>query len=223
MRPKKIRIAIVDDHPAVSAGLNELIAMRCPDMMVIFTAENGSEALKKLKSNKVDVMLLDMDMPVMNGEETVDAMRESYPAVKPIIYTGFYSPSMVMRFMRKNIPAVVSKTWPIDKISMAIRMVYSEGVFIEDSIYKKVQEFMNNYTGIDERDRPDLQLSMFEIQILKLMCMRTSTEDIAAKLHRAPRTIDWHRNKIWKITKIPSGNIQMLTLFALKNELLALM
>jgi DNA-binding NarL/FixJ family response regulator len=213
---EKIGIAIVDDHPSVADGLAGLLT-RFPDMTVKFTANDGEEMLEKLKHEAVSIVLLDLQMPRLDGDEAFKILTERYPSIRVIIFTNSFSPSIVFRYLRQNAASIISKTWSIHKIAEIIRAVHDKGEHVDESISALIKNFLGKSDqGID---RPDLKLNLLEIRILKLICTGYTTSEIAKLLGRSEKTITWHRNHIWQTTGVTSGDVDQLTLYALRHNI----
>ncbi len=223
MKEDIIQIAIVDDHPAYCEGLKILLET-FKDIKVLFIAFDGLEMMEQLKTQRPHLILMDLDMDGMDGEEACELISTKYPEINVIINTSHYNPSFVLRFMKKDIPAIISKTWLTPKIIEAIRSVHHDGHYFDDSVSLMMKKSIAASAKEPvQQDREDLGLNVQELQVLKLMCMWYSTAEIAAKLYRAPKTIDWNRNQIWKKTGITSGNISELIIWSLKKGILAVM
>jgi len=219
----KINIAIVDDHTPFREGLISLFE-KFADLKVVFQGSNGNEVMDKLKTQAPDIILMDLSMDGMNGEEAFDLIKQKYPEIKVIILTGNFNDSFVVRFIKKEVPSILSKTTPTKKIVEAIRLVYKNGRYYDEAVSAiMAKSIADSAMETEPKERPELALNFQEIQVLKLMCLGYSTKKIAEKLHRAERTIDYNRNSIWHKTKIESKSIQELTLFALKHKVLTIL
>ncbi len=218
MHMEKITLGVADDHPVVYEGLVNLLG-RYKHLEVKFTADNGQEVLNKLKERPVDIVLLDLDMPVLDGEATFHKIKEKFPAVKAILFSGYFKPGLALQYIKKDFPAVIGKTWPIHKIVEAIETVQRVGEFVDESVYKLIRQNLVRENDEIREQRVDLQLNMMQILIVKYMCLGYTTARIAEKLNKAEKTIDGHRSHIWKVTKIQSGDIDALTIFAIKHNI----
>lgn len=218
---EKINIAIADDHTSVREGLISLLE-KFDDIRVIFDANNGLEVMEKLKIHKPDIILMDLDMEGMNGEETFELIKEKYPKIRVIILTGHFNESFVVRFIKKQISSILSKTTSIKKIVDAIRMVHKNGNHFDESVSAiMARAIADSASDPDVNARPDINLNIQEMQVLKLMCLGYSTKQIADKVRRSDRTIDSNRNSIWHKTAIKSKQVPDLILFALKHKIIS--
>lgn len=219
----KINIAIADDHVPFREGLIALLE-RYNDLKILFDVDNGLQVMEKLKSQTPDIILMDLDMGGMSGEETYDLIVQKYPEICVIILTGHFNDSFVVRFIKKEVPCILSKTVPTKKIVEAIRAVHLNGKYFDEAVSaimaKSISDSANEKDAVE---RPELDLNFQEIQVLKLMCLGFSSKKIAEKLHRSERTVDYNRNCIWRKTKIENKSISELILFALKHKIVTIM
>jgi DNA-binding NarL/FixJ family response regulator len=222
MKTEPIHVVIVDDHPVYSEGMRQLLESY-KDIKVLFTALNGLDLMAQLKAQQPDIILMDLDMDQMDGEEAYGLVSLKYPHISVIINTAHFNSSFVIRFLRKQVPGIISKTWPIQKIVDSVRSVYHHGHYFDDTISlimkKNITESANTEV---QSNRDDLGLNIQELQVLKLMCVYCPTLQIADKLNRSPKTIDWNRNSIWRKTGVKSGNIPELILWALQHDVLTI-
>ena len=221
---EKINVAIVDDHIPFREGLVALFEKKYGDLKVLFEAGNGLEVMEKLKAQTPDVILMDLEMGQMNGEEAYDLICQRYPDINVIILTGHFNDSFVVRFVKKHVPAILSKTIPTSKIVEAIRQVHLNGHYFDDAVSEIMAgAIADSANETDTKDRPDINFNFQEIQVLKLMCLGYTTKQIADKTHRAKRTVDSNRNSIWSKTNIKSKAIPELIMFGLKHKILSVM
>ena len=219
----KITIAIADDHVPFREGLIALFE-KYNDLKVLFDVDNGHQVMEKLKNHTPDIILLDLDMGGMSGEETFDLIRQKYPEINVIIVTGHFNDSFVIRFVQKQVPCILSKTLPTKKIVEAIRAVHQNGKYINEAVAEIMWKAISDSANEKETTaRPELDLNFQEVQVLKLMCLHYSTKRIADKLLRAERTIEYNRNCIWHKTGIVSKSIPELILWALKYNILSIL
>lgn len=220
---QKINIAIVDDHIPFREGLISLFE-KFPELNVLFDAGDGNEVMAKLKHHTPDVILMDLDMKGMDGEETFDLLKQKYPDISVIILTGHFNESFVVRFIKKQVPSILSKTTPTRKIVDAIKAVYTNGHFFDEAVSLIMSKAISDSANeTDVKDRPELNLNFQEIQVLRLMCLGYSTKKIADKVRRAERTIDYNRSCIWHKTGIESKSISELILYALRFKIVTIM
>jgi DNA-binding NarL/FixJ family response regulator len=205
-----IRLIVVDDHRIVLDGLKSLLD-DVDGFDCVATADNGQKALDLLKVFEVDVILMDVDMPVMNGMEATRLIKKSYPKVKIISLTQHSERGMVKQLMECGSDGYLLKNIAQDELAVAIRKVYNgENVFSSEvalSLSGKVVE--KNSNGVD------VELTEREIEILILISEGLSSKQVGEKLFISPRTVDTHRTNL--MNKLDIHNIAGLIRFALKN------
>ncbi len=205
-----IRLILVDDHKIVLDGikalLDDLDGFDC-----VATAENGQKAIDLLKVFDVDVVLMDIDMPVMNGMEATRIIKKEFPNVKVISLTQHSERGMVKQLLECGSDGYLLKNIAQDELADAIRKVRAgESAFSEEvsmSLAGKAVE--KNANGVE------VELTEREIEILTLISEGLSSKQIGEKLFISPRTVDTHRTNL--MNKLDIHNIAGLIRFALKN------
>jgi len=205
-----IRLILVDDHRIVLDGLKALL----DDMEgfdCVATAENGQKALDLLKVFDVDVVLMDIDMPVMNGMEATRIIKKEYPKVKVIALTQHSERGMAKQLLDCGADGYLLKNIAQDELASAIRKVHNgETVFSSEvamTLASKAVE--KNANGVE------VELTEREIEILTLISEGLSSKQVGEKLFISPRTVDTHRTNL--MNKLDIHNIAGLIRFALKN------
>jgi two-component system response regulator NreC len=205
-----IRLLLVDDHKIVLDGikalLDDLEGFDC-----VATADNGQKALALLKVFDVDVVLMDIDMPIMNGIEATKHIKKDFSSVKVISLTQHSERGMVKQLLECGSDGYLLKNIAQDELAAAIRKVVAgERVFSEEvsmSLAGKAVE--KNAQGVE------VELTEREIEILTLIAEGFSSKQIGEKLFISPRTVDTHRTNL--MNKLDIHNIAGLIRFALKN------
>lgn len=205
-----IRLILVDDHKIVLDGikalLDDLDGFDC-----VATAENGQKAIDLLQVFDVDLLLMDIDMPVMNGIEATRIVKKDFPSVKVISLTQHSERGMVKQMLECGSDGYLLKNVAQDELANAIRNVVAGGqVFSEEvtmSLAGKAVE--KNANGVE------VELTEREIEILTLITEGLSSKQIGEKLFISPRTVDTHRTNL--MNKLDIHNIAGLIRFALKN------
>lgn len=205
-----IRLILVDDHKIVLDGikalLDDLDGFDC-----VATAENGQKAIDLLQVFDVDLLLMDIDMPVMNGIEATRIVKKDFPTVKVISLTQHSERGMVKQMLECGSDGYLLKNVAQDELANAIRNVVAGGqVFSEEvtmSLAGKAVE--KNANGVE------VELTEREIEILTLITEGLSSKQIGEKLFISPRTVDTHRTNL--MNKLDIHNIAGLIRFALKN------
>ena len=190
----------------IKALLTDLDGFDC-----VASAENGQKAIELLKVFEVDVVLMDIDMPVMNGMEATRIVKKDFPTVKVISLTQHSERGMVQQLLKCGSDGYLLKNIAQDDLASAIKKVVAgESVFSEEvslSLAGKAVE--KNANGIE------VELTEREIEILTLIAEGLSSKQIGEQLFISPRTVDTHRTNL--MNKLDLHNIAGLIRFALKN------
>lgn len=221
MKKDIIHVAVTDDQllfrECFIATINSFATIK-----VIMEASNGMELIEKLKNADVkpDVLLVDLDMPVLNGVETVIQLHKLYNDVKIIILSIHDEEKYIARMVQLGINGYLAKNAGLSEVERAITNVHTKGYYFNDDILKLIQSGMLN-KNLSKKAKSVNELSSRELDILVLICEEQTTADIAKKLHIAERTVEWHRNNL--LTKTDSRNTAGLVMYAVKNKLLGIL
>ena len=207
----KIRILIVDDHQIILDGLTSLLSGK-GDIRVVGTANNGKEALETLNILTVDVVMMDIDMPVINGLDAARKIKQKTNPPKIIILSMHHESGMVKNLIELGVDGYLIKNSGKEEMISAIRNVFAgKKVFAPDvtlSLLGKTES---------KSGESDIDLTERETEILKLIADGYSNKEIGNKLFISHRTVDTHRTNMMK--KIGVNNIAGLVSFAIKNEI----
>ena len=205
-----IRLILVDDHQIVLDGLKALLD-DLDGFDCVATANTGQKALDLLDIFDVDVVLMDIDMPVMNGMEATKIIKKEHPKVKVISLTQHSERGMVQQLISCGSDGYLLKNIAQDELAKAIRMVNNGKTFFSSEITMSLagKAVEKSASGID------IELTEREIEILSLVAEGLSSKQIGEKLFISPRTVDTHRTNL--MNKLDIHNIAGLIRFALKN------
>jgi DNA-binding NarL/FixJ family response regulator len=213
---KIIKLAVADDQHLFRKGLISLID-EFDELNVVIEAENGKDLLEKLKNKKPDVILLDVEMPLMDGIETTENIRQKYPDIKILILTMHNEEGIILHLIEKGAHGFLLKDNPIETVVDAIYAVIENGFFFNDRVSKvMVKGLMKN--NLIKPSFNQVSLSKREIEVIRLICREHTNKEIADKLFISPRTVDGHREKILQKTK--ARNVAGIVMYAVENGLL---
>ena len=208
-----IKIMITDDHSMIREGLKNLLELD-GDIKVIAEAENGQECLDKLSTVKPDVLLLDINMPVMNGLEVLAALKERRIRVKVLVLTVHNEVEYLMKAVDIGVDGYVLKDSESAELKKAIFAVASGENYIQPSLIpalnSKMIEKNDDEARIDERTRR-------EIEVLKLLSVGMYNKEIAERLDISERTVKNHVSNIFK--KLEVTDRTQAAVFAIRNNL----
>jgi DNA-binding NarL/FixJ family response regulator len=212
---KKIRIAIADDQLLFRQGLIALIK-DYEELDVVIEAADGKDLLDQLKKKKVDLVITDLEMPVMDGIEATESIRNKYPDVKILALTMHDEDSFVVHLIEKGANGFLLKDYDIELIIDAIYAVIENGYYFNDRVSRAMVKGLVKAKKIIPKFK-NIQLTKREIEVIELLCKEYSNKEIAEKLYVSPRTIDGHRERVMR--KVGAKNIAGIIMYAVKNNL----
>lgn len=214
-----INLIIADDHVLYRAGVKTALSSK-KDIKVIGEADNGQHLLMLLKVYKPDVILLDIQMPVMDGIQVLPEIKKLYPNVRIIMLTMMDDHSMITKLMELGANSYLTKTSDSDIIYEAIKTCYEQEYYFNSMTNQALLHNLRN-KNISPPHKiltEDVRLNDKEILILKLMCDEKSTREIAETVDLSPRTVEAIRDKLK--TKTGTKSTAGLIMYAVKNKLL---
>lgn len=211
-----IELMIIDDHSMVREGLKQLLELD-ENIKVIAEASNGVEGLKKLENIKPDVLLLDINMPNMNGLEMLSIIRQRRMNIKVLILTIHNEIDYLMKAVEIGCNGYVLKDSDSNLLKKAIYSIYSGEDFIQPSLTPSLNAGLAGKASMDEKVN---ELTRREIEVLKLIAEGLFNKEIAAKLDISERTVKNHVSNIFK--KIDVSDRTQAAVFAIKNNLVNL-
>jgi DNA-binding NarL/FixJ family response regulator len=213
-----INIAIADDEALFRSGISMLL--QDDDISVVLEAEHGQDLLDKLQaaSEIPDVLLLDLNMPVLNGIEAAKTIRETYPDLKIIILSSHYSKAFITNMLEIGAAAYLAKNASPDEMELTIREVYAKGFYYDQHIMEVIRENMMNKTRPPKSSASfAISLTQREQEILQLICEEKTTPEIAEQLFISRRTVEGHRNNL--LSKLGCRNTAGLVVVAIQENL----
>lgn len=210
-----IKIVIVDDHLIFTEGL-KLLLSKNSTFKVIATCKNGQELLNLLNENKPDIILLDINMPVLNGENTIQEVLKSYPDLRIIILSSDENLSVLQRTLASGAKGFVSKSSCQHELTSAISVVSRGGVHFSQDIFDLLVNGMLKSTSKNQKS--SVHITKREKEIIASLCDGKTSKEIALELNINYRTVETHKANI--LEKIGVKNTISLVAYAIKNNLL---
>jgi DNA-binding NarL/FixJ family response regulator len=211
-----IKVAIADDHAIFRQGVRTSFANH-KDIQLVVEAGDGIQLLELMRYIKTDVVLLDTQMPVMDGLSTLPKIKELYPDVKVIMMSMHNDHSVISRMMEIGANSYLTKDSGSEMIYEAIRTVYEQDFFFNGVTNKALlNNLPTKHTG-ELSIAQDVQLSDKETAVLKLICDEKSTKEIADIVDLSPRTVEAIRDRLK--SKTGTKSIAGLVIYAVKAGL----
>lgn len=209
----KTKVIIADDHQLVRKGFLALLH-ELENVEVIGEASNGKEVITLLRSGaKPDVILLDYEMPLMNGLEAAQVIQQEFFGPKIIMLTMLQSRELVEQAVASGIKGILFKNASYHELEEAIqRVALGENYFSNEVTLTLLRSATTNDTSVLD------QLSKRELEILRMVAQGLSSSEIGKHLFISPRTVDTHRNNI--MHKLNIQGIASLTHFAVKHKII---
>ncbi|HEX8561765.1 MAG TPA: response regulator transcription factor [Flavobacterium sp.] len=212
-----IRIGIADDHLLVRKSLVQLIST-FREVEVVMEAEDGRQLLDVMQKGPVDVLVLDILMPHLDGFETCAFIREEYPSVKVLIISHMSSEETLRRVMGCGAHGFISKNSKPEQLDVAIKSVWNKEYYFDVDVATVLRQ------AIQWKEQSvtlsSLTISDREIAVIRLAAKEFSSFEIADKLNINVRTVETHRKRIME--KTHSKNFIGVILFALQHKLIRL-
>ena len=219
-----IRIGLVDDQELVRSGFKTII-QGWEDMSVVFESQDGYSVPGRLATmeNLPTVMLVDIQLPnrgdlVYSGAHLTLALREQFPEIRILILSVQDDPITIADLIEKGAHGFLSKSCSPRELRMAIQSLATQGSYINEKTLVAVQRKLNQ--GKVSSSSTNEELTRREIDVLRLICMQLTAEEIGEKLFISPKTVNGHRNNL--LQKTGSRNITGLVMYAVKHGLVEL-
>ncbi len=212
---KELSVLVVDDHPLYRNGIRRILnniefIKKCDE------AENGFECIDKLKESHYDIILLDLQMPEMDGVETASIIKKDFPKCKIIILTMSDSKRQMIELLDMGVLGYVLKSTDELELTDAILRV-SEGVqYLSKEVDDVWTRFLGNKSKFERNyhKTEKVDLSEREKEIIRMICKQMSTQEIADKLSLSNNTVKTHRNHIMK--KLETDNVVGIAIYAVR-------
>lgn len=192
-----IRILLVDDHPVVLDGLVAILETQ-DDLEVVGTASGGAQALQLIAQLTPDVVLTDLEMPDVDGVETIKRARERDPDLRVIAFTAYDTDERILEALRAGARGYLLKGAPRADVFRAIRVVHNGGSLLEPSIALRLLEASRAPA------RAEVALSAREQEVLELVAAGLLNKEIAVELGISERTVKFHVSGL--MNKLGAGN-----------------
>ena len=206
-----IRLIITDDHPVIRNGIKAILD-DVKDITIVAEVSDGTELIEILEHTAADIILMDINMPNMNGIEATRIVSGKYPDVKVITFSQYDEKRFVKQALKSGASGYMLKNTPAAEFLEAIRMVHQGGMYLSrdlPNVFGDKPKPRSNYLFPDLTSR--------EKEVLTLICEEKNTQEIADKLFISYNTVESHRANL--LLKVGVKNTAGLVKWAVENEI----
>ncbi len=212
----RIKIMLVDDHPVVRKGVSSCLS-RHEHLQIVAEASDGREAMTKARQLMPHVILMDIDMPHMNGLAVTELLRKDLPEIKVLILSMHSNTEYVLRIIQSGARGYILKEAPTEQLVRAIEAVYNgEAFFSPEVAHAALNQFVRGVSNPSN----DQTLTSREREVLVQIAEGLSNKEIASRLGVGVRTVETHRERIMR--KLDIHSVAGLTKFAISQGLVSL-
>ena len=210
-----VKLALVDDHTLFRKGLISLIHMVDSDYQILFEADNGLDMKQKIdKNNLPDLILMDVNMPDMDGFASVEWLNEHYPQINVMVLSMIEKEDSIIRMLKLGVKGYLSKDVEPKELGEALNAILKKGFYYTDFITGKLVHSLQNDDNKQLTEKFK-QISDREREFLKYACTDMTYIEIASRMFLSPKTIDGYRDALFHKLKV--RNRVGLALFAVRN------
>lgn len=210
-----LKLGLVDDHLLFRKGLISLIEVACTHTtpVILFEANNGQDMIAKLDPNDLpDIMVIDVNMPVMNGFETVAWLKEHHPKVKVLVVSMVDKEDSIIRMLSMGVKGYLSKDVEPQELGAALEAIADKGFYYTDYLTGKLIHSLTKNEHAEEKAIH--YLTEREEEFLRLVCTDYTYGEIASHMYLSPKTVDGYRNDLFR--KLAVKSRVGLALYAVK-------
>lgn len=218
---EKIKIVIAEDHTIVRAGIKTLLE-NLYNVEVVGEAADGRKAIQVVKKCKPDLVLMDINMPELNGLDAVALLVKDNPEVKVVILSMYANEEYVKQALRAGAVGYLLKDSAITEIEIVLDAVLNGDIYLSPAVSRKVVDellIIENKYKSDKKENLFLDLTQRQREILQLIVEGYTTKEIAYKLNVSAKTVEAHRANI--MVRIGVHDIPGLVKYAIRNKLIS--
>lgn len=209
-----IKIGVADDHKLFRRCLIDMITSFDSNYKISIEARNGKELLTLLENKEsIDILLLDANMPIMDGFETAEVLKEKYPEIKTLIVSMDNDDESIIRMLRLGVRGYVNKDIDPDELKEAILSISNKGVYYNDHLTGKLIRSLQVF----DTNNINIELSEQEEKFIQLACSEYTYKEIADLMCKSPKTIENYRSSVFEKFSLKSR--VGLAMYAIKNGL----
>ncbi|WP_421874337.1 response regulator [Marinoscillum sp.] len=219
MDDKAIRVLIADDHTLFRKGMSMMVRT-FPGVVSVHDVENGQKALDYLSENPVDILLLDLEMPVLDGWETSRKVVENFHDTYIIMISMHDSLKLISDLIEIGVHSYLLKSAEPEEVQKAMISVINNDFYYNQLVAKALHQKVKSGNADKFFDEDKNQLTKREVEILELICQELTMKEIGEKLFISEQTIHTHRKNLMRKTE--AKNAVGLVKFAIQNHIVSL-
>lgn len=213
----QIKVAIADDHKIFRKGV--ILSLRTyPNIKFVQEAENGQELLNGLNESQPDIVLMDLRMPQKDGIETTKQISKQYPDIKVLVLTMYEDERFVSHLMENGANGYLLKSADPSEIKKAIMEVMARGYYLNNFVNRVLLKKSHARTKAIPSLNSEIVLNEKEREVIRLLCMEYTAQEIAQKMDISPRTVEAIKDRLME--RFGTKNTAGLVFFAVKNNLI---
>lgn len=211
---RKVKVIVADDHVLMRNALSRLVGT-LEGYEVLAEADNGRDLKDKIQQHLVpDIVLLDVNMPEMDGFQTTQWLHKNYPHIRVLVLSMLSDERTIIKMFRLGAKGYLLKNTEPEELKKALDAIVAKNVYLSDYVSGKLVSGLNKYNELDEKP---VFLVEREKELLRWVCSELSYKDIAEKMNLSPRTVDDYRQALF--TKLKVHSRVGLVLYAIRNAL----
>ena len=204
---------MVDDHMLLSQAIADVVD-NFKDFSVLYTAKNGADLIEKLKANVTlpNLILMDVNMPLMNGIETTKYLHENYPEIKVMALSVEEDENTILAMIRAGAKGYLLKDVDKKTLEMAVTAIMETGLYHSNAVSELLMKSQTKKFNVG-----DIELKPLEMELLKLICSELTYKEMAEKLNISAKSVDGYRDNLFH--KLEVKNRIGLVLYAIKHKI----
>lgn len=192
-----IKIALVDDHKLFRKSLADWLATQ--QFEILFEANNGKEFIDNIDKNMLpQLVLMDINMPIMNGVETLLWITKNCPSIKVLAISMYNDEMNIIRMIRLGASGYLLKDSEPNELKLAIETIVDKGFYYSDLVNQKLLSAISEANSKQRVITQLIELSLRETEFLKYVCTELTYKEIADKMTLSPRTVDGYREELFR-------------------------
>jgi DNA-binding NarL/FixJ family response regulator len=219
LKEQQLKILAVDDHTLFRKGTVMLLET-FEEVAEVHEANNGREALDLMKTQPVDILLLDLEMPVLDGWQTAEKVLRRFPGVYIIMISMHNSLEMISDLIEIGVHSYLLKNCTPEEMRKAINTVYNNDFYYNQLVAEALRQKVVEKSNQAARDLTNNGLTAREVEVLKLICEELTMREIGERLYLSEQTIMTHRKNLMRKTEVK--NAVGLVKYAIQNGLISL-